>query len=191
MPWWGKLPGMQNNTSWKRKLLSIIYIFLSLLILIFLLSGDFSTVLLLLGMISFIIGVYGVLSSIWRKDFFRPYAMSLTIAVIFLSVAGRLAPMEQGGAFDNGFSPVAVSDKLILLFSSDISAIFMVLGLAALLVGMIGVVNSFIIKDSFRFYALALVLAIVFLLVGNALEPVDNEQVIRTYYPAVEKEYIL
>ena len=152
--------------------------FVLILFLIFLITGDFSTAFFWVGMISFLLGIYCLLALIWKKDQFSFYAISLIVSVIFLSSAGRLDLSDNGGINSRNGLSLNFWDELGLQFANNLSIVLLALGMVGLFMVMVGIVNSIRKNHPFKYYVLALLLAVFFLLIGNKIDPVTDEEFI-------------
>lgn len=92
---WGFLPGLGADRAWKRVLSGTFYIFVAALLLLAVIRGDFATCFLIIGLASFAVGGFGLLTSIVRKDAFRPFAIALVAAFLFMLIGDVLQPTAE------------------------------------------------------------------------------------------------
>ncbi len=151
-----------------------------ILLLIFLITGDFSTAFFWVGMVSFLMGIYCLLALIWKKDQFSFYSISLIVSMILLSSAGRLDLSDNGGINSRNSLSLNFWDELGLQFANNLSIVLLALGMVGFFIVMVGIVNSIRKNHPFKYYVLALLLAVFFLLLGNKIDPVTDEEFI--YY---------
>ena len=87
-----KIPGINSKVIWKRRLSVLYYLAILFLVLMAVIRGDYVTIVLIIGLGLFFIGVFGLTIRIINKAPFRYYVFALLVSFFFIFIGDALQP---------------------------------------------------------------------------------------------------